>query len=85
MIGKLVEHIVDAGFNVMVLTELEGFLLLRMAKTINNEIVSSDWALSHNELEVAYESVLMDQCEQRVQSFRQVIEEKSAGVKGRDQ
>lgn len=79
MIGKLVEYIIEAGFNVLVLTRKE-YLLLKISKEINKEMVSVDWALSRLELEVTYESLLLVTCNQRLQFLREAIEEKCKGV-----
>jgi len=76
MIGKLVEYIVEAGCNVCVINNRKEFLVLRISQEVHGELLSSDWALTREELKVAHASVLIDMCELRLRSLRQVIEEK---------
>lgn len=75
MIGKIVERIIDAGFNVLVIND-ERFLTVRMIKEIDGLYIQIDWILTHTELETAHECVLLDECEQKITLLREAIEEK---------
>lgn len=77
MIGKIVEHILEAKFTVTV-SPREDMITFRIGKVIGKEVCAIDWALSGIELANAPEYLLLDECEWKLKELRAAIEQKIA-------
>lgn len=77
MIGKIVERIIEAKFNVSIHPR-EDVITFRIGKVIGKEVCAIDWALSHIELANTPEYLLMDECERKLLQLQAAIEQKIA-------
>lgn len=73
MIGKIVERIVEAKFNVSIYPR-EDIIAFRIGKVIDQEVCAIDWALTHLEIASVPEYILLDECERKLQQLRAAIE-----------
>lgn len=72
MIGKLVEHILEAGFSVHV-QKNKWVTILRMYEVVGDVRCAVDWALPHEDFVMPPEVILLDECNQRLQLLRDEI------------
>lgn len=76
MIGKIVEHIFEAGFNVFLL-QRKHLITLRITQFVGDQMCAVDWALSREMLRSAIaEETFMEKCDERLHWLRKAIEEK---------
>jgi hypothetical protein len=72
VIGKIVDHIIDAGYNVSI-SQGERSILLIIGKTVNGVAYAVDWYASGVGAAQMSEVLLMDVVEEKLEALRQSI------------
>lgn len=76
MIGRLVDHILEAGFHVLIYNRKTIFVL-KISQEVEGEIVSVDWAITREDLQrVAADGLLLELGEERIEFLRKAIEDR---------
>lgn len=82
MIGKVVEHIIEKGYDIWIHhiddPMLSNLLLLHISKRVGEEIVGLTWALSPHDLNQRYDHLLTDECDSKLLILQKEIEAKQA-------
>lgn len=77
MIGQIVEHILEAGFDVYI-RQREHMFVLHISKDVGEERCAIDWAISRAELKYARTDFITLECDDRLRQLRAAIAMKRA-------